>query len=103
MTPLTRVDRLLASGWQKLEGTPFEQFLAQVFDSLGYAVTANGAQANRSLGDHGVDLLVSAGHSRYAVQAKGFPSGNQVGVDAVRAANSGKQYFGCKACLVVTN
>jgi hypothetical protein len=96
-------DRLLASNWQELEGTAFENFLAQVFDALGYAVEKKGAHGQKRRGDHGVDLLVSAGRSRFAVQAKGYPSGGQVGVDAVRDVNAGKQYFRCDASLVVTN
>jgi hypothetical protein len=97
------IDHLLASDWQTLEGTPFENFLAQVFDALGYWVERKGAQTRRTQGDHGVDLLVSAGSSRIAVQAKGLPSGGQAGVDAVRAVHCAKQYYGCKACVAITN
>src|SRR5204863_7860543 len=97
------IEQLLTSNWQLLEGTPFENFLAQVFDALGYWVEKKGAQTRRTQGDHGVDLLISAGRSRLAIQAKGLPSGGQAGVDAVRAVHCAKQYYGCTACVVVTN
>lgn len=99
----TICDQLLASNWPEQKGTPFESFLAQVFDALGYAVEKSGAQSKGRLGDNGVDLFVSKARHRFAIQAKGYPSGNQVGVDAVMAVIAGRQYYGCKGSLVVTN
>ena len=42
------IEQLLTSNWQLLEGTPFENFLAQVFDALGYWVEKKGAQTRRT-------------------------------------------------------
>lgn len=102
MSALT-TEKLLATDWRQLEGDPFEDFLAAVFDALGYSVEKVGAKARGGQGDHGVDLLVSAHELRVAVQAKGWPAGGQVGVEAVRAVNAGRQYYGCTAGWVVTN
>jgi predicted RecB family endonuclease len=103
MSALSIRDRLLASDWQQLQGTPFENFLAQVFDALGYAVEKRGAQTSRTQGDNGIDLLISAGRRWLAVQAKGYPSGCQIGVDAVKDVYTGMNLFRYHASIVVTN
>ena len=40
-------------------------------------------------GDQGVELIAAQGSRRIAVQAKGFPSGNAVGNDAVLRVDGG--------------
>jgi tetratricopeptide (TPR) repeat protein len=103
------IGQLLERNWQELAGTPFENFLAQVFDALGYSVVKTGAQTRRTQGDHGVDLLISSGRDRFAIQTKGQPSGSRVRVDAVRDVCSAVKYYkwkaglDFKASLVVTN
>ena len=53
-------------------------------------------------GDQGVDLIVTWGARRIAVQAKGYP-GTTVGNKAVQEVHAGKDFYHCNAGIVVTN
>jgi HJR/Mrr/RecB family endonuclease len=63
---------------------------------LGYEVEQTGKS-----GDQGVDLIVRGKGRRIAVQAKGYV--DSVGNAAVQQAFTGKTFYGCHACAVVTN
>jgi HJR/Mrr/RecB family endonuclease len=92
---------LLTCGWEQMRGVPFENFLVQVFENLGYTV-----QTTRTTGDHGVDLIASKGPCVIAVQAKGYPS-STVGNGAVQEAYSGMAFYrrlhDCNRSAVITN
>ena len=77
-------------------GLQFEEYLGRLFAGLGYQVSTTGATA-----DHGVDLILSKGGIRYALQAK-FYSG-KVGNKAVQGVYSGRSIRGASAAVVVTN
>ena len=93
----SRRNRLLATDWQSLKGVPFEEFLYEVFKELGFFV-----ETTRAVGDHGVDLILTKGTFKIAVQAKGYPN-TSVGNKAVQEAYSGMAIYGCSHCAVVTN
>ena len=76
-------------------GLQFEEYLGRLFAGLGYQVSTTAATA-----DHGVDLVLSKGGVRYALQAK-FYSG-KVGNKAVQEVYSGMSIWGASAAVVVT-
>jgi HJR/Mrr/RecB family endonuclease len=80
-----------------LQGVPFEKYLEEVFLEWGYEVTTT-----KVTGDQGVDLIVSKGGVRIAVQAKGYP-GSTVGNSAVQEAHTGMVHYRCQKCAVITN
>ncbi len=88
--------KLMGMDWRSLRGIPFEDFLAQIFRSLGYRV-----QKTKVTGDQGVDLIVSRSGLQIAVQAKGY-EGN-VGNDAVQQVQTGMLHYRCDECVVITN
>lgn len=90
------IRELLAVDLGLLSGTQFEEYLGAVFHLHGYMVEHTG-----HTGDQGVDLIVSSGSSRVAVQAKCYS--NSVGNDAVQQAYAGRTFYGCTSCAVITN
>ncbi len=79
----------------RLSGTEFEEYLAGLFQQLGYRV-----ELTTTSGDYGADLLLSKQGQRIAVQAKCY-SGS-VGVSAVQEALAGMAYYQCQSAWVVT-
>ena len=55
----------------------------------------------KSSGDQGVDLILTRGNDRIAIQVKGFV--NSVGNGAVQQAHAGMAFYRCTRCAVVTN
>ena len=84
--------------WKALSGIPFERYLAEVFYGLGYKV-----EITKASGDQGVDLILRKDGRCIAVQAKGYPSGNSVGNKVVQAVHTGKDFYKCDTCAVITN
>jgi hypothetical protein len=89
-------ERLVGIDRSLLSGPEFERHLVAIFEVLGYVVEYRGRT-----GDQGVDLVLSTGGERIAVQAKCY-SGS-VGNDAVQQAHAGKTFRECQRCAVVTN
>lgn len=89
-------DQLAQRNWRAMRGPDFEQFMREVFKTLGYQVQVTGAS-----GDQGVDLIVTLHGRRIAIQLKGYL--NSVGNSAVQEAYAGMTYYGCHACVVITN
>jgi hypothetical protein len=89
-------NHFLSIEWRSLRGKPFEVFLKDVFEYLGYRckLTANS-------GDQGVDLIVEKAGERIAIQAKAYM--NSVGNEAVQQACAGMRHYGCHRCAVITN
>ncbi len=79
----------------RLSGTEFEEYLAGLFQQLGYRV-----ELTPTSGDYGADLLLFKHGQRTAVQAKCY-SGS-VGVSAVQEVLAGMTYYQCDAAWVVT-
>jgi restriction system protein len=80
----------------RLTGEGFEEYLAFLFERLGYKVTMTPVQ-----GDFGADLILEQEGEHTAVQAKCF-SGT-VGVNAVQQVVAAKGYYQCNRAMVVTN
>ncbi len=93
----SRLNRLRTSQWQSMTGYEFERFLADVFRERGYGVELMGRS-----GDQGVDLVVTRGGDRIAIQAKGYTAGN-VGNKAVQEVHTGMTHYRCGRSVVVTN
>lgn len=93
----SRINQLLDCHWQGMAGVEFEEFLAAVFQELGYRV-----ETTKVTGDQGVDLVVSKDGRKAAIQAKGYP-GSTVGNKAVQEVHTGKTFYGCQFAVVITN
>lgn len=87
---------LLQRNWKAMRGPEWEAFLADVFYLLGAVIEPTGKS-----GDQGVDLIVTLGQRRYAIQAKGYVS--SVGNSAVQEAVAGMAHYRCNCSAVVTN
>jgi len=92
----SRQYQLAQRDWRSLRGVPFEQFLSEVFQSLGYVVGET-----KITGDQGVDLILTGKEKRIAVQAKGWSAA--VGNGAIQEVYSGMAFYKCDCCVVVTN
>jgi restriction system protein len=92
----SRLNQLLLTDWRSLRGYDFETFLIAIFGELGYRVTQIGGA-----GDQGVDLLVSVGNDKVAVQAKGYA--HPVSNKAIQEVVTGSIVHGCSRRLVITN
>jgi HJR/Mrr/RecB family endonuclease len=92
-----KINQLRSSHWRGMTGIEFENFLADVFREWGYVV-----ETTKSTGDQGVDLVISKGGRRVAVQAKGYP-GTTVGNKAIQEAHAGRSFYRCDSSAVITN
>jgi restriction system protein len=92
----SRRHRLLTTEWRMLRGIPFEDFLQEVFEDLGYHI-----DRTKTSGDQGADLIAIREGVRTAVQAKGYAE--SVGNGAVQEAHAGMAFYKCHRCAVITN
>src|SRR5262249_54090334 len=88
--------QLLHTNWRDMRGTPFEDFLGRVFESLGYRV-----QFTKASGDQGADLLLTGKGIRAAIQTKGYK--DRVGNHAVQEIVAAMAFYQCTSCAVITN
>jgi hypothetical protein len=91
-----RLQQLCERNWKAMRGGELEEFLKEVFTELGYVVERIGGA-----GDQGVDLILSKGGYRIAIQVKGYV--DNVPNTAIQEAYTGMRFHGCQACAVVTN
>lgn len=89
-------EQLLRRNWKAMRDTEWESFLADVFRSLGMEV-----ETTNTVGDQGVDLIVTSGRRKFAIQAKGYH--HSVGNSAVQEAVAGMRHYRCNSCAVITN
>jgi len=82
--------------WRGLTGEEWEGYLEQIFLRHGYRV-----ERTKVTGDQGVDLIVTHGAIRLAIQAKGYAG--SVGNKAVQEAVAGRIYYECTHTAVITN
>ena len=82
---------------QRRAGFDFEDRIKSLFERHGAAVEMTPRE-----GDYGVDLVVSAGGQRYAVQCKCYSRKNPVRQEAVREAVAGMPVYRCTQAIVVT-
>lgn len=79
-----------------MEGTRFEEFLAELFSHMGYRIQLVGNSH-----DFGADLVLTSHRQRIVVQAKRY-TGN-VGIAAVQEVLGAVQYYHGTRGMVVTN
>lgn len=79
-----------------MDGTRFEEFLAELFGHMGYHVALVGRSH-----DFGADLVLTSHRRRIVVQAKRY-DGN-VGITAVQEVLGAVQYYRGACGMVVTN
>lgn len=79
-----------------MTGTEFEEFIAKLFNSMGYY-----SSTTKASGDQGIDVIAEKNGIKYGIQAKCY-SGS-VGNAAVQQATAGKLFYGCDKVIVVTN
>jgi HJR/Mrr/RecB family endonuclease len=90
------IARLLAVEAGRLYWNELEQFVADIFQHLGYAVTSTG-----QTGDQGVDVLAERPGRKLAIQVKCY--GSPVGNKAVQEVVAGMAHYGCNRCVVLSN
>jgi Restriction endonuclease len=88
--------QLIQSDWRSLRGIPFEDFVASIFEELGYAI-----EKTKASGDQGVDLIARGKGRTIAVQTKGY-SGS-VGNKAIQEVHAGMAFYRCQECVAITN
>ena len=77
-----------------MSGAQFEVFVAKIMRGLGYRATVLG-----SSGDHGVDVIATAGKERLAIQCKNYAK--PVGNKPVQEVYAGARHHRCTAAWVV--
>ena len=82
--------------WRELRGVDFENYVARVFQHLGYET-----EETPTSGDQGVDLVVISGSKRIAIQIKGYY--HSVSNSAVQEVVAGMKLYRCSQSCVVTN
>jgi HJR/Mrr/RecB family endonuclease len=91
-----RRHRLLLQDWRAMRGVPFEAFLKEVLEVLGFEVATTDVT-----GDQGIDLIASRSGERLGIQAKGYQE--SVSNSAVQQAFAGMSHYRCHRCAVITN
>ena len=79
----------------ELTGTQFEEFLKDLFVSLGFEVELTGQH-----GDQGADLIVTGNGLRTAIQAKRYAEA--VGNAAVQEVIAAREFHTCQRAMVIT-
>lgn len=79
------------------DGYAFEEMTAKILKSNGF----KNIEVTKKSGDYGIDVLAEKEGIKYAIQCKKYT--NNVGVDAVREALTGKAFFNCHIGAVMTN
>lgn len=88
--------QLVHSNWRSLRGIAFENFVAEIFEELGFTV-----EKTKKSGDQGVDLIVKGKGKRIAVQTKGYKG--SVGNKAIQEVYTGMAFYQCRECAAITN
>ncbi|MFJ6414367.1 restriction endonuclease [Terribacillus saccharophilus] len=94
-----KISRIKKSGIKdidKMSGSNFEFYLAQLYKSRGYSV-----KITPGSGDYGADLLITKNKEYRAIQAKRY--NKPVGVRAVQEVIAAKVYYECNAGTVISN
>ena len=79
-----------------LSGVEFENFLAEIFEKMGYRV-----EKTKASHDYGADLLLFKGDKKIVVQAKCYTKA--VGIKAVQEIVGAMQHYMANEAFVATN
>lgn len=88
--------KLLSEPWRDYRGSEFEDFVAKIFEINGL-----NAVVTRGSSDQGVDVIVTFGGCKMAIQVKGYTG--KVGNSAVQEVVAGMRHYSCDFGAVVTN
>lgn len=83
--------------YDSMSGVDFEKFCADLLPYDGYSDIRTTPKSN----DYGADIIAKKDGVSYAIQCKRY--GNNIGVEAVQEAISGKIYYKCDKSAVLTN
>jgi hypothetical protein len=87
---------LLQRNWKKMGDAEWEDFVVEVFRTLGAKVERTGRLASEE-----ANLVVDFGPRRVATLTQG--QGNAVSSDTIKRAISAKEYLRCDSCAVIIN
>ena len=88
----TSKEILLSSNFSFMSPYDFEEFVAKLFDKMGYKTTTTS-----KTGDYGVDVVAENDFERVAIQCKKYHEGNSVGNQTVQMLLGAMQLQGLKA------
>lgn len=83
---------LLSSNFSFMSPFDFEDFVAKLFNKLGY-----NTRTTSKTGDYGVDVIAENSFEKVAIQCKKYNEGNNVGNDVVQMLLGAMQLRGLKA------
>lgn len=89
-------DSITISDVDSMNGVEFEEFVAKMFDKLGYTT-----EVTKASGDQGVDVIAKKDGKVLGIQAKCYSG--VVGNHAIMEVVAGMKYYECNCCVVVTN
>lgn len=89
-------DSITISDVDSMNGVEFEEFVAKMFDKLGYTT-----EVTKASGDQGVDVIAKKNGKVLGIQAKCYSG--VVGNHAIMEVVAGMKYYECNCCVVVTN
>ena len=94
-----RINKFLKSeivNTDNMTGVEFEDFLAQLFQKLGYKT-----EKTKASGDYGVDLIITDRCGSVIIQAKRYR--DKVSIGAVQEICAARQYYGIYNAWIVSN
>ena len=97
VTPLEEVSKMTIESVDRMNGTEFELFCAELLKNNGFT----DVELTPKTGDQGVDLVAIKDSIRYAVQCKCYYS--DLSNTPVQEVYAGKEMYGCHVGVVMTN
>lgn len=88
----TSKEILLSSNFSFMSPYDFEEFVAKLFNKLGY-----NTRTTSKTGDYGVDVIAENGFEKVAIQCKKYHEGNTVGNQTIQMLLGAMQLQGLKA------
>lgn len=88
----TSKEILLSSNFSFMSPYDFEEFVAKLFNKLGY-----NTRTTSKTGDYGVDVIAENGFEKVAIQCKKYHEGNTVGNQTIQMLLGAMQLKGLKA------
>jgi hypothetical protein len=82
----------------QMNGTDFETFIAELYDTLGYF-----SEVTPPSGDFGADVITVKDKTKTAIQTKCYGDGRTVGIEAINEVLGGAGYWNATRKMVITN
>ncbi len=93
-----RLLSLQKSEVEKMDGIAFEYYLGDLLKKDGYT----SVKVTPQQGDYGADLFAQKNGVSYAIQAKRYSDHNLVGVAAIQAISSAREFYDKDVAMVIT-